>query len=668
LQNPLDQGQAAFQTSVTSATGDLGGNDTITGNGNTRVAYTQATGGVTVNLATGIVTGDASVGTDTITGGVNSVQGSNFADTITGSSGNAQLFGGGGSDTITGQGGNDTIDGGAGTNMAVFTGAQSNYTITTPGATVVQNNNGNGDGTDTLTNIEVLQFSDAFLLLSSGTAGSPVDTSGLNLFGNNNALTGTASDDFVAVGNNIFGHQINLGAGDDTVSLVGPGFYSLNLAGVEHVTGSAGDDSVSLVNDASGLTVDLGAGVNNLALASGVNSLSVSNVENLNTNDFAGAAVDDTVTPLTDVTGMIVNLAQGNNTWNLADGVNSFIDIFNVQHVNGTASNDVLTLTDGAFTPDGNPIIDLGAGDNTLNFGAQNMSLTALNTEHINGTAAGDWLTLNNDVDGVSLNLGGGDSHLALANGTNTVSVTGVDNIIGSDFGGAPSDDTLTLANDVSGVSVNLGDGNNTLNLAAGTNSLESLVNINLVNGSASDDVLTVSQPSFTTTFDMSAGNDVVNFAGQAFGATVINAETVNGSDSNDFITIGNTTGTTTVTGGLGADSITAGSTPVNFNFTAAAESQTGNGDQILNFNANQDTFTFTNMTGPNGFTGPIHFVDTAAFDGTAATPEARVDMTGGNATLQIDVNGDGVMDAHDIEIHLPNYTGTLHDSNFLLS
>ena len=220
-------------------------------------------------------------------------------------------------------------------------------------------------------------------------------------------------------------------------------------------------------------------------------------------------------------------MAQGNNTWNLADGVNSFIDIFNVQHVNGTASNDVLTLTDGAFTPDGNPIIDLGAGDNTLNFGAQNMSLTALNTEHINGTAAGDWLTLNNDVDGVSLNLGGGDSHLALANGTNTVSVTGVDNIIGSDFGGAPSDDTLTLANDVSGVSVNLGDGNNTLNLAAGTNSLESLVNINLVNGSASDDVLTVSQPSFTTTFDMSAGNDVVNFAGQAFGATVINAETV---------------------------------------------------------------------------------------------------------------------------------------------
>ena len=47
----------------------LGGNDTITGNGNTRVIYTNATTGVTVNLrgtAHGITVGDASVGTDTI--------------------------------------------------------------------------------------------------------------------------------------------------------------------------------------------------------------------------------------------------------------------------------------------------------------------------------------------------------------------------------------------------------------------------------------------------------------------------------------------------------------------------------------------------------------------------------------------------------------------------
>jgi VCBS repeat-containing protein len=669
----------------------LGGNDTITGNGNTRIAYSQAAAAVTVDLSLGTAHGTAGgdvagVGTDTITGGVNSVQGSNFADTLIGGGGNEIFFGGsgndtisggGGSDTISGQGGNDTIDGGAGTDMAVFTGAQAGYAIhlNTPGAGQVQVVDSLGaarDGTDVLTNIEVLQFSDSFMLLSSGTAASPIDVSGLNLFGNTNTLTGTAGDDYLTVGSNVFGHQIDLGAGNDTVSLASADFYMLNLVNVEHVTGSAGNDFVTLVNDASGLSVDLGAGTDNLTLAGGVNALSAFNVENLNTNDFSGPAVDDTVTLLNDVTGMSVNLAQGNNTLNLAAGSNSFVDLFNVQHINGTASDDVLTVTDGVFTPDGNPVVDLGAGDNTLNFGAQNMSLTALNIEHINGTAPGDWLTLNNDVSGVSVDLGGGDSHLALANGANAVSVLGVANIIGSDFTGgvSPSDDTLTLLNDVSGVSVNLADGNNTLNLAAGTNSLDNLFNIAHLNGSASDDVLTVTQQSYATAFDMGAGNDTINFGAQANGVTVVNAEAVNGSAGNDSISIGNSSAPATVTGGLGADNITVGSTPVNFNFNSAAESQTGNGDTVVNFDASKDTFTFTNMTGPNGFSGPVHFVDTAVFDGSAAAPhsEARVDTAGGNATLQIDVNGDGVMDSHDIEIHLANYVGTLHDANFLLA
>jgi hypothetical protein len=301
------------------------------------------------------------------------------------------------------------------------------------------------------------------------------------------------------------------------------------------------------------------------------------------------------------------------------------------------------------------------------------MSLTALNIQHINGSAVDDNLTLNNDVSGVAIDLGGGNSHLTVADGLNSVSVLNVESISSSDFTGgiAPSDDTLTLLSDVSGVSVDLADGNNTLNLAAGTNSVDNLFNINHLNGSSSDDVLTVTQQSFATVFDMGAGNDVINFGAQANGVTVVDAETVNGSDGNDLITIGNTSGSTTITGGLGADTVVAGSTPVNFNFTAAAQSQTGNGDTIFNFNADSDTFTFTGMTGPNGFTGPIHFVDTAAFDGSAGSPhsEARLDaVVGGNATLQIDVNGDGLMDANDIEIHLTNYTGALHDSNFLLS
>jgi Ca2+-binding RTX toxin-like protein len=131
-----------------------------------------------------------------------------------------------------------------------------------------------------------------------------------------------------------------------------------------------------------------------------------------------------------------------------------------------------------------------------------------------------------------------------------------------------------------------------------------------------------------------------------------------------------NTGGTTTVTGGLGADTLVASAAADNFYFASAAESQTGNGDTIVNFDAANDTFTFTNVAGPDGVTGPIHFVGTAGFDGSAGSlhSEARVDVTGGTANLQIDVNGDGVMDSHDIEIHLTNYTGTLHDQNFMLT
>src|SRR5262245_62545697 len=46
----------------------LGGDDTIIGNGNTRIGFLSATGGVAVDLAAGTATGNSSVGADTFTG------------------------------------------------------------------------------------------------------------------------------------------------------------------------------------------------------------------------------------------------------------------------------------------------------------------------------------------------------------------------------------------------------------------------------------------------------------------------------------------------------------------------------------------------------------------------------------------------------------------------
>lgn len=91
-------------------------------------------------------------------------------------------YGGAGNDTITGNtadntlkgnGGNDTIDGGAGTaDVAVFSGDYSSYTITDSGGTVTVTHNGSGaDGTDTLTNIEFIDFADKRYTVGTGELG-----------------------------------------------------------------------------------------------------------------------------------------------------------------------------------------------------------------------------------------------------------------------------------------------------------------------------------------------------------------------------------------------------------------------------------------------------------------------------------------------------------------
>ena len=236
----------------------LGGNDTITGNGNTRVIYANATTGVKVNLATGTASGDASVGTDTIVGGVNSAGGSAFGDTLTGDAT---------SNTFQGNGGNDIIDGGAGGDIAVYTGASANYTISinvpAAGQTTVADSVANHDGTDTLTSIEIVQFTDASFLIASGSSANPVDISDNRLFfgaaGNPlSSLTGSA-DDFVKISQNLSNRLIDLGAGgNDTIMLGVTGGYNLNLANVERLVGTGGDDFVGFLNNVSGLSIDMG--------------------------------------------------------------------------------------------------------------------------------------------------------------------------------------------------------------------------------------------------------------------------------------------------------------------------------------------------------------------------------------------------------------------------
>jgi len=74
------------------------------------------------------------------------------ANELTGNSGNNILRGGGGDDRLNGNQGDDT---------AVFSGAYADYTVTkNEGFVTVSDKRLNRDGTDSLTSIEFLKFSD----------------------------------------------------------------------------------------------------------------------------------------------------------------------------------------------------------------------------------------------------------------------------------------------------------------------------------------------------------------------------------------------------------------------------------------------------------------------------------------------------------------------------
>lgn len=91
--------------------------------------------------------------------GADSLIGNSFADFINGAAGDDSLEGNAGNDTLEGGAGQDALDGGAGSDTAVYSGAQTSYTLTlAPGSTTLTDRRADGNGTDTLTDMEFLDF------------------------------------------------------------------------------------------------------------------------------------------------------------------------------------------------------------------------------------------------------------------------------------------------------------------------------------------------------------------------------------------------------------------------------------------------------------------------------------------------------------------------------
>ncbi|MFP7675210.1 DUF4214 domain-containing protein [Marivita sp. S0852] len=84
-------------------------------------------------------------------------------DSLVGLGGNDTLIGESGNDLLSGGRGNDLVNGGGGTDTALYSGSQASYTLTlSPDATTLADRRGAENGTDTLANIEFLQFDTNF--------------------------------------------------------------------------------------------------------------------------------------------------------------------------------------------------------------------------------------------------------------------------------------------------------------------------------------------------------------------------------------------------------------------------------------------------------------------------------------------------------------------------
>jgi VCBS repeat-containing protein len=428
----------------------MGGDDLITGNGNTRIAYANAAAGVTVDLAAGTASGDASVGDDNITGGVNSIVGSNFSDHLFGSN-NAAFT----SEIFDGRGGDDIFDGRGGFDQAAYD------LLTTAGIAVdMAAGKVTGDagvGTDTLISIESVRgtnFADTYV--ATGFAGASTDTglpATFNEFeggGGNDVITGNG-ETRITYQNATGGVTVDLFAGTasgngsvgfDTFTEVnrvrGSNFNDLIFgnAGNNILDGLGGSDTVSYANAAAGVTVSLGLqGNGQNTFGAGIDTLT--NFENLggsNHNDvltgnggnniLEGAGGNDIITGNGGIdtasyehagAGVTVSLAlQGVAQDTVGAGTDTLSGIANLR---GGGNDDILTGQEH------DNVIEGGGGNDVLDGGASN-----------SGEIFGDWVTYEHAAAGVTVDLGlQGSAQNTFGAGTDTL--TNFENLVGSNFG-----------------------------------------------------------------------------------------------------------------------------------------------------------------------------------------------------------------------------------------
>ena len=342
---------------------------------------------------------DGGLGNDILVGneGNDILNGGDGNDQIVPGSGNDIVNAGSGDDLIFDAGNvstagtplvsNDIIDGGAGNDTYVFADFQA--------ADVSITNNGDGtltvtgvlSGTDTLTNVEVIQLGDGTPLAIPGAPPVTPPGSSTMATAGNDTLTGTAGDDVIdgLAGNDTLdggvgadtligssGDDILISDGQDSLLDGGTGSDTLDFSGVTGVvTTGMPIIEFSLVDATTGITtfdedffvaLDFQSDVAVIDFGAGGTLTNLVNSENIIGKDFADVILGNTAnnTLSGGLGNDLIVSDTGNDILNGGDGNDAIIAGFGNDTLNGGSGNDI--IIDGP----GNDIIDGGIGIDTL--------------------------------------------------------------------------------------------------------------------------------------------------------------------------------------------------------------------------------------------------------------------------------------------------------------
>ncbi|WP_345197052.1 calcium-binding protein, partial [Kistimonas scapharcae] len=548
------------------------GNDTLDGGeGSDTVQYSYEylgntvgpESGVTVSLGSGTVMDDGygtsdtiinfenvtgTIHDDTITGseyvdvdnnGANVLTGLAGDDTLNGLSGDDTLIGGVGMDTLNGGFGNDDLDGGS-DDDTLFGGDGDDTLKGGAGADSLDG----GNDTDTV------DYSDETgpvqVNLSTNTA---TDTAGdTDTLTNIENVTGSTGDDQIV--GDLGANVLNGIDGNDTI-FGGDGADTINGgSGNDTINGNQGDDVID-------------GGTNDDTIHGGFGNDTLDGGDGIDTLDMVGTVTgafdtpDDMTVDLSgspDGTGpVIVNKSYGGGVNTGTDTVTGFENVI-TDHGNDTLIGNDL-----------DNVLSSGRGDDTLNGGeGHDTLLGGTGNDTLIGGAGNDILEGGDDND--TLEGGAGNDVLRGGDGIDTVSFASLSNAVNVDLSdgrisndGLGGTDTIDSIENLEGTNlaaqgdILLGDasdnqifgldGDDTLGGGGGTNTLDG--------GSGSDTVSYASETDDITVDLDNTGSPVVTASGQD---TLISIENVSGGSGDD--TLKGTADDNTISGGGGDDTL----------------------------------------------------------------------------------------------------------------